>query len=165
MTLINIIATMDPNRVIGRNNDLPWFNPKQEQYTNNVTNGHVCITGRRTFESMIGNEGKPSYNRQYCVLSHYPHYTLRYPIGFRLDAAMTLESALNHYRDSKEVFIIGGGTVFEQALPLANKLYLSIMKQTFDGDTIFPVVNATEYDIITVYEDHVLTRYEYVKRT
>jgi len=146
-----LIAAMSQNRVIGINNQLPWNIPEDLKRFRAVTANHVIVMGRKTYDSI----GKPLPNRENRVITRQENYSLR---GARVFP--TLEDALSApiqnipagpgtsglEKDGKaapalkfdEIFVIGGGEIYRQALPLADRIYLTVIDQDYEGDAFFP---------------------------
>lgn len=135
---LNIIVAMDPNRVIGKNNNLPWHIPEDLKNFKHLTKGNTVIMGRRTYNSI----GRPLPNRHNIVLSCSLANVEGIDICSSLDSA--LEKALEYERD---IFIIGGASVYELAIPLADKMYISYVKEEYGGDTYFPKFNKDNWNI------------------
>lgn len=138
---ISIIAAMDEKRGIGKNNDLLFRIPEDFARMKKLTSGHAIIMGRKTFESI----GKPLPNRLNIVVTHNAARQQKGLIfAFSLDEAV--RTARQHELDKvqedsghiSEIFIFGGAQIYEQALPLADKLYLTIVDEVFAADTFFP---------------------------
>jgi len=143
--IISIIVAMAKNRVIGKDNDMPWGRlPVDLKHFKKITSGHPIIMGRKTFESI----GRPLPNRRNIVLSSQ---------DIKIDGCEvfpSLEEAINALNNEEEIFIIGGGYVYKQALPLANKLYLTYIDLEIQGDTFFP-----EYEHLNLIEiEHFSTK-------
>ncbi len=141
---ILIIAALDRNRVIGRDGKLPWHCPEDLKRFKRLTTGHVVLMGRKTYESL----GKPLPHRRNVVVSS------RQIEG--VESYRSLSEALESLGDVETLFIIGGGEVFRQALPLADGMHLTIIEGEHEGDTFFP-----EYEhligstfVITASEHH-----------
>ncbi|MDR2358767.1 MAG: dihydrofolate reductase [Prevotellaceae bacterium] len=130
MTL-SIIVAVARNRAIGKNNRLLWHISEDLRYFKQITSGHTVIMGRKTFESI----GKPLPNRTNIVISR----TL--PAENHINVAPDLNAALSQCRNDTEVFIIGGGSVYREALPLAHRLYLTEVHADYEGDTFFPEID------------------------
>lgn len=128
--MISLIAAMDKNRVIGNGGKLPWRLPADFAYFKATTLGHPIIMGRTTFESI----GRPLPGRKNIVLSRgaYSHEGV--------DVAHSLAEALSMV-SSTDVFVIGGARVYEEALPRADRLYITFVEGDFTGDTFFPEVD------------------------
>ncbi|MDD5040162.1 MAG: dihydrofolate reductase [Patescibacteria group bacterium] len=128
---ISIIAALSENRAIGKDNRLLWHIAKDLHRFRQLTAGHAVIMGRKTFESM----GKALPNRTNIVISRKE--------SFKAPGCTTvtsLERALEEAKriEHNEIFIIGGGEIYRQVLPITDKLYLTVIKGTFDADTFFP---------------------------
>ncbi len=134
--IISLIVATSKNRVIGVNNDLPWRLKTDMQYFMNTTNHHPVIMGSRTYES-IPPKLRPLPNRTNIILTR--DSTKKYD---RCLMAATLGEAIqiaNEQPGADEIFILGGGTVFAQALPLAHRVYLTeVQTEIKNGDTYFP---------------------------
>lgn len=126
---ISIIAAMALNRVIGRDNRLPWHLPADLAHFKQVTSGHAVILGRRNHESI----GRALPNRQNIVVTRQAGYT-----ATGCTVAGDLCRALAQASHDPEIFIIGGADIYRQMLPHAERLYLTIVQATPDGDTFFP---------------------------
>ncbi len=138
MPTISIIAAVADNRAIGKNNDLLCHLPADLKRFKTLTSGHTVIMGRHTFES-LPNGALP--NRDNIVITssakEYPNVKTCSSVQAALDAVKT---------DETEVFIIGGASVYQEFLPLANKLYLTHIHHSFtDADTFFPEIHAKEW--------------------
>ncbi len=131
--LVSIIAAMDRNRLIGSDNQLPWYLPADLAHFKQVTMGKPIIMGRKTYESI----GRPLPGRTNIVLTR--------SADFHTEGVLTansLEQALDYVSEEDEVMIIGGSTIYELALPRADRLYLTYVESAFEGDAWFP-----EFDI------------------
>lgn len=140
---ITLIAAVAENRVIGRNGALPWRLPDDLRRFKQRTGGHVVIMGRRTFESLDG----PLPNRPAIVVSRSRDLdTGEATRAFSLDEAIELARD----RGEQEVFILGGAEIYALALPLADRLELTVVHAEVEGDTLFP-----EFDLAgwTITED------------
>lgn len=131
---ISMIAAMGQNRVIGKDNDIPWHLPDDFQFFKKTTEGHHVLMGRKNFES-LPPRFKPLPNRPNVIITRNPDY--------RADGAQvvnSLEDALNiaEANGEKEAFIIGGGEIYKLGLAHADTIYLTEINGAFDGDTIFP---------------------------
>jgi dihydrofolate reductase len=121
-----IIAAIARNRVIGKNGKLPWHIPEDLTRFKQLTTGHTVIMGRRTFDSL----DRPFPNRLNIVItSNVLNGITSYP---------SLDFALQALSNKKEVFVIGGGRLFAEALKLADELRLTLVNRDVDGDTFFP---------------------------
>jgi dihydrofolate reductase len=121
-----IIAAIARNRVIGKNGKVPWHIPEDLARFKQLTTGHTVVMGRRTFDSL----DNPLPNRVNIVItSRVINGVKSYP---------SLDFALQALKNEKEVFVIGGGRLFVDALRLADELRLTLVDREVDGDTYFP---------------------------
>ena len=137
--LISMIAAMSRNRVIGHNGGLPWYSPVDLARFRALTMGRPLIMGRKTHESI----GRPLAGRLNIVVTRQSDYR-----AVDCLVAGSLEQALSLSGPVDEVFICGGGEIYLQALPMADKLYLTILDQDFSGDTFFPEIPPAEFEEI-----------------
>ena len=130
-TSIIIIAVLSQNRVIGKDGKLPWDIPEDMQRFRQLTAGHPVIMGRKTYESI----GKPLKNRTNIVITRDTSYK-----ASGCTIVGSLEEALEQAKkvEHTEIFIIGGGEIYRQALPICDKLYLTVVHESIDGDAFFP---------------------------
>jgi len=134
MPTISIIVACDENNAIGKNNKLLTHLPNDLRYFKSVTQGHTVIMGRRTFES-LPNGALP--NRRNIVLSNNPDFKVE-----NAEIVSSLQEAISLTCEEEEVFIIGGGSVYMEALAIANKLYITYIYYRFEGaDTFFPEID------------------------
>jgi len=141
---LSIIVAFDENRLIGNNNNLPWHLPADLRHFKKITMGHHMIMGRRTFESI----GKPLPGRTSVIVTRQKNYMAQGCI-----IVNSLDEALLYCNNQDEVFIIGGAQIFECALPLAAKLYVTRILQAFKGDTWFPEISGDEWEVVSA-ENH-----------
>jgi dihydrofolate reductase len=125
---VQIIVAMDPDRVIGRDNQLPWHLPDDLRYFKRITSGHTVVMGRRTYESI----GRPLPNRRNIVLTRQTGWQAP---GVEVHA--NLDAALAAAGDGP-VFVIGGAELFRAALPRAAVLHLTRVHRCYPGDVHFP---------------------------
>lgn len=143
---ISIIVAMTPERVIGKDNALLWHLPADMKHFRQLTTGHCVIMGRKTFDSI----GRPLPNRTNIVITRSQTWQHEGCI-----IANSLEEALiiaQKEEQNKEIFIIGGGNIYEQALPLADKIYLTIVETEIQGDTFFPEIDFITWSIINTQD-------------
>lgn len=130
--MINIIVAQGENREIGYKNQLLCHLPKDLKHFKETTMGHTVVMGRKTFESI----GKPLPNRQNIVLTNQKDYN---PDGVIVVNDIQQILMMNHQYPSKQIFIIGGESVYLQFLPYTSKIYLTQIHHTFENaDTKFP---------------------------
>ncbi len=142
--IISIIAAMADNRVIGRGNVIPWHIPEDMKRFREITMGHPVILGRKTFESI----GRPLPGRKTVIVTRKRGYCAEGCV-----VVHDLQEALAKCADADEVFICGGGEVYREAMPLASRIYLTVVHLEVDGDTLFPMIP----------EDFLLVRREEIK--
>jgi len=141
--IISLIAAVANNGVIGGGNTLLWDLSADMKHFRDTTRGHTVIMGRKTFESI----GKPLPNRKNIVITRDTSYAHE-----GIDTVSSLEEALRlasleqgkefeENQDEVEVFVIGGGEIYKQAIEKANKLYITEIHKDFDGDTLFPIID------------------------
>jgi dihydrofolate reductase len=128
------VVAMSENRVIGRDGGLPWHLPEDLKHFKTVTMGKPVIMGRKTFESI----GKPLPGRANIVIS-------RNFSASGITVVPDMPQAINAAGQSAEIMIVGGGQIYEQALPLTDRIYLTLVHQTIEGDTKFPELNKNEW--------------------
>ncbi len=134
---ISLIVAIAKNHVIGKNNQLIWHLPADLKYFKTMTLGHTVVMGRKTYDSM----GKPLPGRQNVVITRQQNFQAE---GVIIEPS--LESALSNLKED-EVFIIGGGEIFKQAIALVDKMYVTEINETFDGDVYFPAINHDEWEL------------------
>jgi dihydrofolate reductase len=129
---ISIIVAIAENNVIGDNNQLIWHIPSDLKRFKALTMGHHIIMGRKTWESI----GRALPGRISIVISRDPNYLAHGAI-----VVTSIAEAIAKAQSDNEVFIIGGAQIYEQALPMANKIYLTQIHKSFKGDVSFPVID------------------------
>lgn len=129
-----MIAAMTRNRVIGKDNDLPWHLPDDFKFFKQTTEGHFVLMGRKNFES-LPPKFKPLPNRPNVIITRKLTYD-----GQGAQVVHSLEEALDLAREANETeaFIIGGGEIFTIGLEHANRMYLTEIETELEGDTLFP---------------------------
>ena len=128
---------MSKNRVIGKDNDMPWHLSDDLKNFKKVTMGSTIIMGRLTYESI----GKPLPKRKNIVLSR----KLKDPNLLVFD---NLDNALSTLKDEREIFIIGGEDIYCQTVNRANKIYLTTINEELEGDKYFPKIKFSNWSII-----------------
>ena len=134
MTLALIVAASE-NNVIGKNNQLPWYLPGDLKYFKAITMAKPVIMGRKTFESI----GKPLPGRDNIVITRNPDYQAEgIKVVASLEAAIELAESIILINGGEEVMIIGGAEIYRQALPNADRVYLTRVHRHVEGDAFFP---------------------------
>ncbi|MCF0053210.1 dihydrofolate reductase [Dyadobacter sp. LJ53] len=138
-TQLYIIAAMSENRVIGKNNSLPWHLPDEWAHFRRVTNGKAFLMGRKSFEAP---DALHSTFKNVILSSSQPPSSAPDTMYVKdIPAALALLSG------EDAVFILGGASVFLEMLPLARRLYLTIVHAQVEGDAFFPVVNQDDWEL------------------
>ena len=136
--MISIIAAMTKKRVIGIKHKLPWNIPEELKNFKRLTSGNTVIMGRKTFESI----GRPLPNRNNIVVSRSMQASEGITVCGDLNEAVEKGKSFG-----KEIFIIGGASIYEQAIEFADKMYLSFVKKDVEGDAYFPEFNQDEWSV------------------
>lgn len=136
---IKIIAAVAKNNVIGKNNNLPWYIPEDLKHFKNLTLGKTILMGRKTFESIMARLGKPLPDRVSIVITKDKKYQL--PEGVMRSSS--LDSVISN--TNEDIWIIGGASIYEQAMSQAAELYITHIDQEVDGDAFFPAIKADEW--------------------
>lgn len=139
--IISLILAMDESRGIGLDGGLPWYLPEDLKRFKAITMGHHLIMGRKTYESI----GRPLPGRTMIILTHNEKYQ---PEGCLV--AHSIESALEIARSGgeNEVFVIGGGDIFDQIIHLADKIYLTLVQTSLPADVYFPALIMKDWEEI-----------------
>jgi dihydrofolate reductase len=137
---VSLVVAIGRNNEIGKNGDLLWRLPKDMQRFKEITWGHYVLMGRKTFES-IPAKFRPLPGRPNIVISSSDK---KYEGCFN---AKSVEEAIELARQNgeSELMIIGGGKIYEQTIPVADKIYLTIIQQDFEADTFFPKINLGQW--------------------
>lgn len=144
--MISLMVAHDPNRVIGKDNQLPWHIPEDLAYFKKHTIGKGIVMGRNTYESI----GRPLPKRRNIVVTRNPEYR-----ADGIDVVHNLDEAIRLAKEQhEEVMVIGGEQIFRTILPHADRLYITLIKQEFDGDTFFPEYGA-EWTAVSESEEQV----------
>ncbi len=134
-----VISAIAANRVIGINNRMPWHLPEDLKRFKELTMGSPMLMGRKTFESL------PSLlpGRRHLVLSRNPGWEKQ-----GAEVFSSIQSVIDTCKsqDVKRIFVIGGGEIYQQALPIADILYLTNINIEAEGDTVFPLFDASLWE-------------------
>lgn len=133
--VISLIAAIDEKRGLGKNNDLLFKIPEDQKRFREITRGHAIVMGRKTFNSI----GRPLPERTNIVITRDESFTADGVI-----VVHSLKEALDKARETeeKEIFVIGGGEIYKQAIDQADKLYLTVIKGAYGADVFFPDYSA-----------------------
>ncbi len=137
--MISIIAAMTKHGVIGKGNKLPWNIPDELKNFKRLTQDTTVIMGKRTFESI----GRPLPNRHNIVLGPTDLTIPNVDVCHSVDQALRVAQAYG-----KEIFVIGGTYTYAQFLPIADRLFISIIKKDYDGDVLFPSVDWSLWKVV-----------------
>ena len=142
--IISIIVAAATNNVIGRDNTLIWHIPDDLKHFKKVTMGKPIIMGRKSYESI----GRPLPGRRNIVISRSAGTPVNENGPFFVPS---IEAAIEdaYTTGADEIFIIGGGEIYKQCLPMAQRLYLTRVEKEYEGDTYFPTLNAHEWSTIS----------------
>jgi dihydrofolate reductase len=151
---ISLIVAMARNRVIGANNRIPWHVPGEQQLFKQITMGHHIVMGRKTFESV----GRLLPGRTTVVVTRQRDFTVPGAI-----VAHSLHDAINAAARDDEIFVIGGAELFREALPLADRIHLSVIDAEPEGDVSMPALALGEWQEIES-RDHQGFRYSLLER-
>ena len=137
--MITIIAAAGENNELGKNNDLVWYLPDDFKRFKQLTTGHHIIMGRKTFESFP----KPLPNRTHIVITRNKNYQKEGII-----VISSIEEALEKAKEDSQPFIIGGGEIYKQSIPFADKIELTRVHGTFEADTFFPTFSKEHWTLV-----------------
>lgn len=135
---ISLIVAMDENRVIGKNNQIPWHLPADLKRFRKLTMNKHVIMGRKTYESI----GKPLLGRHIIVVTRDKKY-----IAEGCMVVNSINDAFFEALSVKEIIVAGGSEIYEQSLFRANIIYLTKIHEEFEGDSYFPVLNFKDWNI------------------
>ena len=141
--IVSLIVAAGTNNAIGKDNQLLWHLPKDLQFFKQTTWAMPVVMGRKTFESL---GGKPLNGRVNIIITRQKDWSHEGVV-----VVHSLADALFFAKESdyKEVFIAGGGEIYAQAMPQANKIYMTRVDAVIDGDTFFPEINLNEWELVT----------------
>jgi len=137
--ILSNITAMDNNRLIGKNNALPWHLPEDLAFFKKTTLSKPIIMGRKTFESI----GRPLPGRTNIIVSRNSDY--------RVDGCVVLngiDDVLEYCKDDDEIMLIGGASLYEQWLPYAHQMYLTQINGEFEGDAWFPKYQPEQWETV-----------------
>ncbi|HEX7072397.1 MAG TPA: dihydrofolate reductase [Rhodothermales bacterium] len=150
--VVIIAAVAEGNRAIGIGNDLPWHIPEDLRRFKQLTRGYPVLMGRKTFESLIHQFGGPLKDRRNVVLTDSPGEWKSLPW---VETYPSIEEALAAVSNEERVFIGGGASVYQQFLPVADRMELTLVEGSFEADTFFPPYEhliGTRYRVANVEE-------------
>ncbi|GHH98284.1 dihydrofolate reductase [Neobacillus kokaensis] len=139
--MISFIVAMDENRVIGRNNQLPWHLPEDLKFFKRTTMGRPIAMGRKTHESI----GRPLPGRENLIITRQKGYQAE---GCRVFD--TMDDFISYCREQdEEIFVIGGAEIFKETFAYVDRLYITLIHHQFEGDTFFPEFDYHEWKLVS----------------
>lgn len=141
---ISLVVAIARNRAIGKDNQLLWHLPNDLKFFKKTTTGHAVIMGRRTFESI----GKALPNRRNIIITRQEDYQ-----ADQIETVPSVGEALALCAGDDEVFVIGGGQIYQHTLPIADRIYLTRVEVELEGDAFFPELSKDEWERISI-ESH-----------
>ena len=139
--MLSIIVAVAENNVIGKDNKLIWHLPADLKRFKEITTGHTIIMGRKTFESL----GRVLPNRKHVILCNDMEMNVE---DENVEVLEDISMLDKYIQDTEEHFIIGGATIYKLLMPKANKIYLTLIHEKFDGDVYFPEISDDEWKIV-----------------
>jgi len=142
--MISLVVAISKNNVIGNNGVIPWKIKGEQIRFKELTTGKTIIMGRKSFQEI----GRPLPNRKTIVISNTENIVF--------DNCMSVKSlieALDLVKGEEEVFVAGGGQVYKEAFPYADKIYITIIDKIIEGNVYFPEIN--KYDFVKTYEERI----------
>lgn len=152
--ILSLIVAATENGVIGKGGKMPWRLPAESAYFRQTTLHHPVITGRKNYEAM----GRPLPDRLNVVITHQSDYKV--PAGVITVHSLDEALKLPQVKDEKEVFIIGGAQIYNEAISLADKLYLTTVHANIDGDTFF-TYSPNEWQAVWIQEHPIDSQNKY----
>lgn len=138
--MIAIVVAVARNGAIGKDNDLLWHISADLKHFKALTSGHTVLMGRRTYDSL---PKKPLPNRKHLILTSDATYPV--PEGGERLADLAACEAYRAAHPDEDIYVIGGGQVYKQLLPYADRLYLTEVRADFEADTFFPAIRSEEW--------------------
>lgn len=147
--MLSIIVAVAENNVIGGDNKLLWHIPDDLKRFKQITSGNTIVMGRKTFESLPG----VLPNRKHIIITRDKNYTVD---NSSVEVIHNIDDIINNFKNSPvELFIIGGGEIYNQFINSVDKIYLTKVLKNFKGDTTFPEIDYDEWDI--TFESEIFT--------
>ena len=139
--MLSLIVAASTNNAIGKQNNMLWHLPEDLKFFKNTTWGMPVVMGRKTFEAV----GKPLPGRTNIIVTTNQNWSAKNTIATRsIEDAITVANETN----AKEIFITGGGEIYKQTLPIADKVYLTRVHTVIDGDAFFPEMDLNTWEVI-----------------
>ncbi|MFS0781514.1 dihydrofolate reductase [Bacillus sp. 1P06AnD] len=134
--IVSMIVAMDSDRVIGKNNQMPWRIPRELQYVKSVTMGHPIIMGRKNYESI----GRPLPGRKNIIMTRDKNYE-----AAGCEIVHSKDAVFDLCEGEEEIFIFGGEQIYKLFLKDADRLYITRINHSFGGDTFFPEIKESDW--------------------
>ena len=141
--MITLIAAAAENNALGKDNEMIWHLPDDFKRFKKLTSGHIVILGRKTYESLNG----PLPNRKHIIITRQKNYADNVDSDCCI-VVDSIEEAIAKTNPDEENFVIGGGEIYNLALPLADKIELTRVHGTFDAEAFFPEFNTDNWDLV-----------------
>jgi dihydrofolate reductase len=146
--MLSLIVATDENKLIGNNNQLPWHLPADLAHFKNLTQNNIVVMGRKTYDS-LPEQYRPLPNRKNVIISRNSNLKIA-----NCEVFSSLETMIKAFEDKAKLMIIGGMSIYEQALPLVDKVYLTTIHHKFTGDAFFPKLDDNEWnEIESIYNE------------
>ena len=136
--MLSIIVAKAKNNIIGKNNELVWHLPEDLKHFKELTTGHTIIMGRKTYESL----GKPLHNRKHIIFSQNPDFRVHEENVQVVHSLLEIQDLIE---GKEEAFVIGGAMIYNFLMPYVKKMYVTEIKQEFDGDAFFPIIDSEKW--------------------
>jgi dihydrofolate reductase len=149
---VSLVVAASTNNVIGRDGELPWHLPDDLRHFKRITTGKPVIMGRKTFESI----GRPLPDRQNIVMTRDPDYAAE-----GCDVVASVAEAMDVAGDADEVMVIGGGQVYRDFLPRADRIYMTRVQAEVQGETRFPKIEGNTWRLVSAEHHAADERHEY----
>ena len=136
--MLSIVVAKAKNNIIGKNNELVWHLPEDLKHFKELTTGHTIIMGRKTYESL----GKPLPNRKHIIFSQNPDFRVHEENVQVVHSLLEIQDLIE---GKEEAFVIGGAMIYNFLMPYVKKMYVTEIKQEFDGDAFFPIIDSEKW--------------------
>ena len=136
--MLSIIVAKAKNNIIGKNNELVWHLPEDLKHFKELTTGHTIIMGRKTYESL----GKPLPNRKHIIFSQNPDFKVHEENVQVVHSLLEIQDLIE---GKEEAFVIGGAMIYNFLMPYVKKMYVTEIKQEFDGDAFFQIIDSEKW--------------------
>jgi dihydrofolate reductase len=146
-TELVVVVAVARNGCIGRNNQLPWHIPEDLKHFKSITSGHPVLMGRKTYQSILDQLGKPLPNRHHYVLTRDASWQAQPEHQSQVEPVDSVEQALwqAELKNEPTLMVVGGADVYAQTLPLADRIEMTEVLADIDGDAFFPVLSLTDW--------------------